>query len=73
MHKKWEENRHKELIDKRNNEEYLEMMNNWAVNKGRMEKEINRRYDSKAFGSKKNKIILYYIILFLFNFIIANF
>lgn len=55
MHKKWEEMRHKEVNNKRAEEEILHYMNNWAVTRSRMEKEINRRYDSKAFGSNNNK------------------
>lgn len=27
------------------------MMNNWANNKARLEKEINRKYESKRYGN----------------------
>ncbi|EGR34244.1 hypothetical protein IMG5_019280 [Ichthyophthirius multifiliis] len=44
-------NRVKQIAEKREDEEKLEMMKQWAVNKSRIEKEINRKVDSSTFGN----------------------
>ncbi|KRX10921.1 hypothetical protein PPERSA_12045 [Pseudocohnilembus persalinus] len=56
MEKKYIENRHKELQEKRESEELVNMVNQWAQNKARLEKEINRKYDSRQFGNSFQKI-----------------
>lgn len=39
------------------------MINEWGITKGRLEKEINRRYESKVFGSIIKNIILRILLI----------
>ncbi|KAL4510770.1 hypothetical protein ABPG72_004924 [Tetrahymena utriculariae] len=52
MENKWNENRQKELKEKRENEEMIKLVQEWSIAKGRLEKEISRKIDSNIYGSK---------------------
>lgn len=52
MEQKWREARNREVREKRSNEEMVQILTNWSLAKGRIEKEINRKMDSSLNGSK---------------------
>jgi len=52
MEKKWEEKKNRLVAEKRQDEEIIEHVQQWSLNKARLEKNINRKIDSSKFQSK---------------------
>lgn len=52
----WFKQRHKELAEKKENEELIGFMKEWASNKGRVEEELIRKGEGDKFGSEFNEM-----------------